>query len=310
MWGINICFIGNRKVIRMSFKDKFKLGVYNVGIIRKDVNNLLNGEAYEIVWLKHNYKDRFFADPFLLGEDEQCYYILVEEFCFYENIGKISLLHVDKEKFSLCKKEILIQEEYHMSFPYCDGEWIYPEAYRSGAYYKYEVKNIANKRKVCEEGLIDPIPIKGDNQEWLLTMKSKNPLKDLYLYRKNKNETYELVSCKPIKEDINYARPAGQPFVRDRILYRPVQDSEEIYGRKTHLMQVQNIYETSIEEKKVLSIDSDSFPPYNRGLHTFNVYDGFIIVDGYCEKYSYIGKSMYVKFPRLVKKWKTVIGKD
>ena len=307
---MNIFFIGNRKVRKMSFRDKFKLGIYNVGIIKKDVNNLLSGETYEIIWLKHGYKDRFFADPFLLCEDELNYHILVEEFCFYENIGKISLLHVDKEKFTLRKKEILIQEKYHMSFPYCDGEWIYPEAYRSGAYYKYEVSNIANKQKVCDEGVIDPIPVKVNNQEWLLTMKSKNPLKDLYLYKKNQDGIYELVSYALIKADINFARPAGQPFVRDGILYRPVQDSEEIYGRRTHLMEVQNIDETFIEEEKVLSIDSDSFPPYNRGLHTFNAYNGFIIVDGYYEKYSYIGKSMYVKFPRLVKKWKKMIGKD
>lgn len=294
----------------MSLKEKFKLGIYNVGIIKKDVKSLLEGEEYEVIWLNHKYKDRFFADPFLLCEDKEYYYILVEEFCFYENIGKISLLHVSKEYFELCKKEILIQEDYHMSFPYCDGEWIYPEAYRSGAYYKYNVNNISNKQRICDEGLIDSIPIKVNNREWLLTMKSTNPLKDLYLYKKNQNGLYEAVCCTPIKKDINFARPAGQPFVRDGILYRPVQDSEEMYGRKTHLMKVQNIEENVIDEEKILSIDSDDFPPYNQGLHTFNAYDGYAIVDGYYERYSYVGKILYVKLPNIVKSWNKLWGKE
>lgn len=293
----------------MSIKEKFKLGIYNVGIIKKDVCNLLNGEEYEIIWLKHNYKDRFFADPFLLHEDDMLYYILVEEFCFYENIGKISLLHVGKKDFSLLKKEILIQEDYHMSFPYCDGEWIYPEAYRSGAYYKYEIKNIANKQRISDTGLIDPIPITIDKQEWLLTMTANNPLENLYLFKKNSDDMYEMYSTEPIKKDIKSSRPAGQSFVRNGVLYRPVQDSEEMYGRRTHIMQIHSINEYCINEEKVMTIDSDKFGPYNQGLHTFNVYNDFIIVDGYYETYSYIGKSLYVKLPQFVKTCKQIFGR-
>lgn len=290
-------------------KEKFKLGIYNIGIIRKDVEKILAGEDYKITWMKHNYKDRFFADPFLLSEDDEYYHILAEEFCFFENIGKISLLHVRKDTFRLEDKEILIQEPYHLSFPYCDGEWIYPEAYRSNAYYKYQVQNVKNKQKICETGLIDPIPIAIGKQEWLLTMTADKPLENLYLFTKNEEGMYEKCYDEAIKRDITSSRPAGHPFERNGIVYRPVQDSEGMYGRRTHLMRIDNISRNEIKEERVVSIDSDKFPPYNQGLHTFNAYQNYVIVDGYCDKYCYIRKSLYIKLPNLVKKIKLISGK-
>ena len=56
------------------------------------------------------------------------------------------------------------------------------------------------------------------------------------------------------------------------------------------------------QETEVAVFDSDKFPPYNKGFHTFNVEDGFIVVDGYQEKYSFFIKPLCVKMPSLMKK--------
>ena len=63
----------------MRLKDKFLIQTYNVGILKKAVDVVLAEGIKEkdIVWLKHPYKDRFFADPFVIDEDESNLYILV-----------------------------------------------------------------------------------------------------------------------------------------------------------------------------------------------------------------------------------------
>ena len=40
--------------------------------------------------------------------------------------------------------------------------------------------------------------------------------------------------------------------------------------------------------------------PYNIGLHTFNVYENCIFVDGYGEYYSYLLKPCFVKLRKLL----------
>lgn len=77
----------------MNLYKKFLIQTYNVGIIRKNIGDVLKEgiEKNDITWLKHNFKDRFFADPFLIKEDAFFYYVLVEEFIFWEEKGKITL---------------------------------------------------------------------------------------------------------------------------------------------------------------------------------------------------------------------------
>ncbi len=294
-------------------REKFKIGIYNVGIIREDVNAIFGGKTYTIQWMKHSYSDRFFADPFLYRTDSQYYYILAEEFCFYENIGKISLLTVSKSDFRLEKKKVLIQEKYHLSFPYYEDGWIYPEAYRSGGYYRYKIDGdkIMTKEKVSESALIDPIPYADKRGNWLFAMKEKNPLSDLYLLQKNGQTTmYEEIQDKPVKQNIKYSRPAGQFFERDGVIYRPVQDSEGGYGKKVHIMRIKQVDEKGLVEEYVTTVSSTDAPPYVDGFHTFNVYNSFVIVDGYLEKYSYIRKPLFVKMPFLIKAYNKILKRD
>lgn len=60
----------------MNLYKKFLIQTYNIGIIKKSVNKILNdgvGKG-DIIWLKHNYKDRFFADPFMIKENNEHYF--------------------------------------------------------------------------------------------------------------------------------------------------------------------------------------------------------------------------------------------
>ena len=286
--------------------NKFLLGVWNVGIIEKSAKELLeNHTDFSIRWVKHKYKDRFFADPFLYDVDEKNYYILVEEFPFYSNIGYISLLTVDKKTMHLTKKEKWIEEPWHLSYPIVYDGKIIPEAYRSGKSYAYPTKKRCETEKVpyFESGLIDQTFLVKDGIEWIFATDKEDALSGLKIYyRKHGEKEWQSHAQNPVKRDITNSRPGGNFFEIDGVLYRPVQDSLERYGRKIRIMRIDKLTENDFEESEVAVFDSDKFPPYNKGFHTFNVQDGFIVVDGYKEYHSFFVKPMCVKFPSFMKK--------
>lgn len=49
----------------MKIIDKFRIQTYNIGFIKKNIGKVLDEGLLknDVVWLKHGYKDRFFADP-------------------------------------------------------------------------------------------------------------------------------------------------------------------------------------------------------------------------------------------------------
>ena len=58
---------------------KLSLFHYNIGFFDYNPENLSQGEC-SVAWLRHPYKDRFFADPFILSVDDDEIKVLVEDF--------------------------------------------------------------------------------------------------------------------------------------------------------------------------------------------------------------------------------------
>lgn len=283
---------------------KFKIQTYNVGIIRKDIESILNDDDNQIIWLKHKYRDRFFADPFLIKQDNQCYYLLVEEFPFKTEKGVISLLKVDKENFSLVSKKTVIEEPFHLSFPFCEenGNFIIPESVSANETFLYtfdlEKMNVVGKNKMLDFGLIDGVYYKN----YLFAAKSLNPKLDLYAFEK-KNGTY--LPCnenKPILKDIRFSRNAGRFFVCDNEVYRPTQDCFERYGKKIQITKISEINKGFLQGNPVKSLEATKYPPYNETMHTFNVYDGFTIVDGSKDFIRFPMKIFYKLHKKIFKK--------
>lgn len=56
---------------------------WNIGFATISAEQLLRNPhllSHRIQWLKHPYKDRFFADPFFLNVDNNCIEVMVEEY--------------------------------------------------------------------------------------------------------------------------------------------------------------------------------------------------------------------------------------
>jgi len=285
----------------MGIINRFRIETYNIGIIHGDAESLREGVgAGAIRWLRHNYRDRFFADPFLIKRDDNYYYILVEEYSFWKEKGIITLLTVDQENFSLCRRKVLIEESYHLSYPFChenDGQ-ILPESSASGQTYVYpitpDLQLSGEKRLIAEAALIDPTIIKKGGNEWLFAVSTDGPQSCLRVYYRTDQDTcFCEIRNSPVKETFESARPAGRFFTWKDRLIRPAQDCRRRYGHQVKLMDVSSIGFDGIIEQECLTLNSASNPPYHETFHTFNVYDGFILVDGSCDRIRFPMKLMY-----------------
>lgn len=273
-----------------KLQKRFTIQVYNIGITSTSIID--NGiDKNSIKWLEHNYYDRFFADPFLWYQDDENYYILVEEMCFFEEYGKISLLTVDKLKFSLKNKKTIIEEPFHLSFPYCklNGNIIVPEAGQSGKCTCYilskDTHNVISKEVISDIGIIDPIFLGEINNSLLLGSKIEDPNEKIYIFEKDAKGKYK-PRDKPLYTSKQKSRNGGDFFTYKNKFYRPAQDCTIRYGCGIQLMNIinktNNLYLES--EDKYLSSQKCLF--YNETFHTFNVYDDVILVDGSVDIYS------------------------
>ena len=70
-----------------------------------------------IRWMKHNYNDRWFADPFIIDDTEDAYIVLVEEYMHATRLGRLARLTISKKDCTLLKNETILDLKTHLSFP-------------------------------------------------------------------------------------------------------------------------------------------------------------------------------------------------
>ena len=69
---------------------------WNIGFILKSPEEILQSDKLDVHWMKHKYKDRWFADPFILSVTESEIVLLVEEKYHPINRGRIFLLQIGR----------------------------------------------------------------------------------------------------------------------------------------------------------------------------------------------------------------------
>lgn len=268
----------------MSIIDKMKVVAWNIGFIEKDVKTLLVNNKYNIVWLKHHYHDRFFADPFLLEENDNRLYILAEEYLFSEGKGRIVKLCVDKRTKELIDNKRLIETNYHLSYPFVYGNEIIVEQGRSGKWIAYDRQG-RESRVLSNMGLIDSTIFYDGQTEWVfatkITKEKSEALRKVYRYKIVNGIVDELTEL-IVKDDFVASRPGGNFFKVNGDWYRAAQTStEQIYGESITICRILENTDDIYKEEPVMEISSHNEARFNLGLHTFNPYNGYVIVDGF-----------------------------
>lgn len=277
----------------MSVVSKFYYHTWNIGIIENSITNIIllnNNTLLSVNWINHNYRDRFFADPFILDYTESEIQILVEEYPYFKKKGVISLLTVDRKNYNLLKRKVILEQPYHMSYPYIQrdssGElWVAPEASMGGCLYRYNInlesKILENQEVLLSEPALDSTIIEHDGMYWLFcTKRGFDSNKKLYIYYSNTSKGPWLAHTKnPVVDDSKYARPAGYMVKLNDTIYRFVQKNDISYGETINITKIEELSTVNYKESFVKQLNCRN-SKYSSGFHTINGYKDICVVDG------------------------------
>lgn len=264
---------------------------YNIGFIDIIPDEFIKNGGFgkhKVTWLKHEYADRWFADPFILDANDETITVLAEE-KEYGKPGRLVRLIVSRKTKELMERSVLLELPTHLSYPNpidCDGKiYIYPENSQSGKlsiYIYHENDELECVASLIDEPLNDATILRDsiNNKYYLIATHSDiNVHNDAFIFEADSIfGKWRRISEFPIIKDARYARPGGNFFEVGGIIYRPAQDCEGLYGNSLHIMQVESV--NPWKEKEVFQLKPELFQ-YSKGLHTLNFHDsGVAVIDG------------------------------
>lgn len=266
----------------MNFIDRIKRDRWEIGFVEGGLPAVMGDEPLCIHWLEHPYRDRWFADPFVLDVTETEVRVLVEEFHYETRKGRIAMLVVDRQTYALKSMSIVLELATHLSFPEIwreDGQvFVCPENWQSGKLSLYELRggrcNANACMVICDEPMADAILTTRFGKPQLFSVQENDKLR-IYNFDTQK-ERFVLSVEKPFGKLT--ARNAGDFFEYEGRVYRPAQVCINRYGE-------------AVEIQEVVWDDDDNFCfiPYktlysshsslDTGMHTLNSYGGEVVVD-------------------------------
>lgn len=266
----------------MRIIDRITRDRWEIGFVEGGLAAVMGDFPLQVRWLKHPYRDRWFADPFVLDVTDNEIQLLVEEFCYELGKGRIAMLTVDKMTCELKSMNILLELPTHISFPAIWREkgrvFIYPESWKSGRLSLYEIKdgrcNPTEVQMLCEESVADAIMTERFGKRQLFAVKENDKLR-IYNYDAKKH-FFVLSYMKPFGKST--ARNAGDFFEYDDEVYRPAQVCENRYGEAVEIQRV--IWDNNnnfcfIPHKTLYS----NHVSLDVGMHTLNSYKGVVVID-------------------------------
>lgn len=295
--------------------NKLSYNTWNVGIIETSIDDVLfNSEiSCDVHWIKHNYRDRFFADPFIYSVDDDVIKVLVEEFLYNEKVGRISMLTVSRHTYELVGNETVLNQPYHLSYPFIffdnGGDvLILPEASMSGKLQSYKMDKLGGRlirnKVVLPEPLCDSTIIYYQHKYWLFgTKRGMYSNSKLYIYYSDCPEgPYLPHKNNPVLTDSSTARPAGAMFISSEgVLYRLTQKNDDYYGGGVNLTKVDILSSDKFKESLVKRLPNH-IGRYKDGFHTLNGNGTICVVDGFCREFAPIRKTIYELSCRIKKK--------
>ena len=273
---------------------------WNIGFCEQTPEEFVHEKQLRpIKWLNHPYRDRWFADPFILKVTDDKIVVFVEE-CPMENPkGIICKLVIDRHTMRLKDRYVMLEKDTHLSYPAIirhNGKiYVYPENGASGNLnlYEYDEENHRLTNPICilEEAVADATIIQQNGMFYLTATKFPDTQKRLFLYiASSLFGPYKQLQENPVIEDLSNSRNGGNYFNAYGCLYRTAQNCSERYGGAISVMSV-NCCE---EYKETFEFGINPVVGrYAQGLHTINLEGGLCVVDGYGYYYPVLGNLYY-----------------
>ncbi len=290
-------FLNNQQITKLFLKmvsKSMRLKLYNnfyfdQWILMFDFGTQLSTSFSKFQQIKPK-KDRFWADPHIIFEDNY-YYIFLEEFLYSKNKGHITLLKLDKDGNIQTRKKIL-EQPYHLSYPFVfkfhDTYYMIPETHSNHTIDLYECINFPftwkfSKSLMKNVDAVDTTLYHHNDKWWLFTSISKyeqiKTWDDLFLFYTDDliNGSWKSHPRNPIISDIRKARSAGKIFLQNNNIIRPSQDNSLGYGSSIVLNKIffdeENYDETLLENLR------PDWSSKIKGLHTIQFDSGLTMID-------------------------------
>jgi hypothetical protein len=271
-----------------------------IGIFRYDIKDLIRSKTFtpNINWLPIKSADTYYADPFVLNSKDEYLRILIEDFSFEQDYGKIALITLDKN-FNQLKHKILLDTQSHISYPFIFTEdsktYIFPEAGKSGRLSCYEYdpvhESIYFVKHLIDLPLCDSSILKQNGKYWIFgTLSDIDREKDIItdyklcvFYSESLLGPYIPHKGNPVKSGLNGARQAGNFIEVDGVIYRPTQNCENQYGESISINKITEFNEHTVIEEPYMTMSMSKINRYIHGMHTIhtiNAINDIIVVDG------------------------------
>ncbi len=244
-------------------------------------------------------KDRFWADPFVIQEQDR-YYLFLEEFPFARNKGHISVIEMDSEGNTTPAVKIL-ERPYHLSYPFIftyDGvRYMIPETHQNRSIELYKCTQFPHHWEFQHTLMdnvraVDATLLQHDGRWWMFVSMAENDhaslTDELHLFYADSPlaTRWQPHPCNPIVSDCRNARPAGAIFEHAGQLYRPAQNAEGHYGHGINLNLIETLNTQSYHEITV----SQAMPDWHKrlsSLHTFNRDGRLHVIDAQLRRFRF-----------------------
>lgn len=270
---------------------------WHLGIVNGGLPGVFSDNPLDVSWVKNPYKDRWFADPFILDVSDEKYFVLAEEVRYEHPKGRIVRLTIDRGSLAIEKRETLLETNTHLSFPNIyrrDGRiFITPENAQEGKQHAYEYDvttgTLRFVQTICEDCVWDATVTDAFDSRLLMFASHKSDY-SLDIYEWNE-EVKRFVPFKSVPSTERNSRMGGAVFSYGGQFYAPFQNCERTYGGNLDIKAVK--YEGDSFEFSTVKQLFSPHPKFNEGLHTLNEYKGVVIIDviGYN---SWVGKKVSV----------------
>lgn len=277
--------------------DKITRDRWEIGFVEGGLTSVMEHNTFCVNWLKHGYKDRWFADPFILDVTEKEILVLVEEYRYENPKGRIALLIIDRDSYELKSMETVLELDTHISFPAIWREggkvYVYPESWLSGELDLYEYQDrqcrLPSRKVLCKEPMADAIMTDLFGRRQLFSVQENDKLR-VYDFNETTN-VFELSFVKPFGKAT--ARSAGDFFEYKGNVFRPAQVCVDCYGEAVEIQKVVWDHDENfcfVPQKTLYS----NHPSLNTGLHTLNSYKGVTVIDVHGWNHEVVVKSIVI----------------
>lgn len=286
----------------MKIKDwinRNRESAWKLGIIENGYDDLKNCRIKYVKNGKYEGK-KWFADPFILDVDSDNVYLLVEEYDYKINRGRIAKITVREMDYTVIDCQVILDLPTHLSFPtiYRQGDNIIvcPENYSGGGFYKYEYDQKNEKLiridTISTSKLVDTTIIELDGAFYMFSTYEPFPNGSLLtIYRSDSfdgpYETYQ-----EVRFNENIGRNAGFIFQHNGEMIRPAQESNYSYGHSIVFQRVK--FESGKFEFEEDWRYETTHPSYKLGTHTYNEYKGVGVVDYKGHRNPLVGRSFQI----------------